>query len=194
MWHVAKLINSGKTVWKSGEVWLILGIDNPNTLKNILQRLAKEDILFYHTGGLWTFKVYDPLEFASKIMKKSYISLETVLQRSGIVFQDYSNSVLLVSDRSLSKKIHGISYEFSKIKDSILTNTIGIINTGRYMIASPERALCDRIYLTPHYYFDHISNLNVELLEKLSTIYNKRTFLEITQIVHDLKQHTSRKA
>jgi hypothetical protein len=55
------------------------------------------------------------------------------------------------------------------------------------MIASPERALCDRIYLTPQYYFDNLSNLNIGLLSKLSSIYNKRTALEINHLIDGIK-------
>lgn len=55
------------------------------------------------------------------------------------------------------------------------------------MMASKERAICDRIYLTPSYYFDNLWNLNTKLLEKLSTIYNKSTNLRIKKLLHDNK-------
>jgi hypothetical protein len=69
------------------------------------------------------------MELASKLRKKSYISLETVLQSAGIIFQDYSHTITLVSDNSVSHEIEGKIYQFSKIKDTILANSLGIINT-----------------------------------------------------------------
>jgi hypothetical protein len=58
---------------------------------------------------------------------------------------------------------------------------------GKYMMATKERAICDRIYLTPSYYFDNLSNLNIKLLEKLSTIYNNSTNLRIKKLINELK-------
>ncbi|MFA6256055.1 MAG: hypothetical protein WC606_02620 [Candidatus Absconditabacterales bacterium] len=187
MINIANLINTGKTVFTSEEMGLILGIENKHTLKNSIQRLSKSGILYHHPGNIRSLKTYDHMELASKLRKKSYISLETVLQSAGIIFQDYSHTITLVSDNSVSHEIEGKIYQFSKIKDTILANSLGIINTGKYMIASPERALCDRIYLTPQYYFDNLSNLNIGLLSKLSSIYNKRTALEINHLIDGIK-------
>jgi len=134
-------------------------------------------------------KAYDKRELASKIRKKSYIGLETVLQKEGIIFQNYEHMLTLVSDNSLEIKMGDNIYHYTKIKNSILSNPIGIVDTGKYMVATKERALCDRIYLTPSYYFDHITKdiLDITLLKKLSTIYNKATYLRINQLIDDLK-------
>ncbi|MCF7834912.1 hypothetical protein K9M48_02555 [Candidatus Gracilibacteria bacterium] len=187
MKHIDKILESGNTVFKANEFALLLDITNKNTLKTLIQRLKKSRIIIYHGGGLRSLKKYDSYELASKIKSKSYISLETVLQKEGIIFQDYGNTVTLISDKSFEKIIDTRKYSFSKIKDTILLNTIGIKDMGKYMMASKERAICDRIYLTPSYYFDNLGNLNTKLLEKLSTIYNKSTNLRIKKLLHDNK-------
>jgi hypothetical protein len=51
------------------------------------------------------------------------------------------------------------------------------------MIASAERAVCDRIYLSKNYYFDDISHLDLIKLEKISKIYNKRVILEVNNLI-----------
>lgn len=187
MKYIDKILESGNTVFKANEFALLLDIENKNTLKSILQRFKKAGIIIYHWLGLRSLKKYNPYELASKIKSKSYISLETILQKEWVIFQDYENTVTLISDKSFEQKIDTKIYSFYKIKDTILLNTIGIKDMGKYMMATKERAICDRIYLTPSYYFDNLSNLNIKLLEKLSTIYNNSTNLRIKKLINELK-------
>lgn len=187
MKYINKILESWKTVFKSVELSLLLGVENPNTLKSIIQRLKQTGVIKYHWWGLRSLKKYDIYELASKIKSKSYISLETVLQNEGVIFQNYENTITLVSDKCMEKQIDKKKFLFSKINDSILVNTIGIRNADKYMIASKERAICDRIYLTPSYYFDNLSNLDLKLMEKLSNIYNKSTNLRIKKLINDNK-------
>jgi len=52
-----------------------------------------------------------------------------------------------------------------------------------YAIASAERALCDRVYLTPGYYFDNLRSINRDKVEEIASIYNnKRLLLEIKKL------------
>lgn len=187
MKYINKILESNKTVFKSTELSLILGIDNKNTLKNILQRFKKAGTLIFHKWNLRSLKKYNKYELASKIKSKSYISLETVLQKEWVTFQYYWNTIMLISDKSLEKNIDNTTYTFSKIKDSILLNPLGIIDKWSYMIATKERAVCDRMYLTPSYYFDNLESLDQDLLEKLSYIYNKATNLRIKELLKNGK-------
>jgi len=190
MQHIKKLLNTNRTVFKTSEFSIIFGIENKNTIKNILQRMKKSGILYYHGMNIWSIKKteYDRYEFASKIRKRSYISFETVLQKEWIIFQDYSNTITLASDNSLEKKIENTNYIFHKLNDKILKNPIGIKNIkNKYMIASAERAICDMIYLTKNYHFDNISNLNIDKLEDIKDIYNKTTALLINKLIKNSK-------
>jgi hypothetical protein len=103
-----------------------------------------------------------------------------------VIFQDYSSTITLVSDNTLEKNIAWKQIRFSKIKDSILLNPIGIEYNGKYLIASRERAICDRIYLSWEYYFDHLSGVDLEKLENIATIYNKATLLHIKKLIKDV--------
>jgi len=51
------------------------------------------------------------------------------------------------------------------------------------MIASAERAICDRLYLSPNYYFDNLEAIDKEKLQEISLIYNKRVILEINNLI-----------
>ncbi|HEY4505830.1 MAG TPA: hypothetical protein VJG67_04025, partial [Candidatus Paceibacterota bacterium] len=70
----------------------------------------------------------------------------------------------------------GQKYSYKKIKDTILTNQIGIESRENYSIASPERAFLDVIYLNKNYHFDNLSALNWEKVYEILPIYggNKR--------------------
>ena len=80
-------------------------------------------------SGIFALMKYDTLELASILRKKSYISLETVLAHKGVIFQNYSNTITLISDDTLIKKVAEISIEYFAIKDSILLNPLGLENT-----------------------------------------------------------------
>ncbi len=177
------LLHSWKTVFSYVDLTLLLGTSNINTLKSFTQRTVKQNLLEKITNGVYAFKKYDFLELASSMRKKSYISLETVLQKEGVIFQDYSHMVTLVSDNTLEKGVAGKIIKFSKIKDSILLNPLGLEYTGRYFIASKERAICDRVYLSGDYYFDNLSGVDFQKLEEIASIYNKSTFLHIKKLI-----------
>ena len=95
----------------------------------------------------------------------------------------------LISDNTLNKDIAGKHIQFSKIKDSILLNPIGIEYTGKYMIASKERAICDTIYLSPESHFTNLSGVDIEKLREIATIYNKTTLVHIHKLIKNVTNH-----
>ena len=99
------LLRSGKTIFGYSNLSLLLGTDNINTLKSFIQRAVKQGLIQKLANGIYALYTYDPLELAATLREKSYISLETVLQKNGIIFQDYSNAITLVSDNTLEKHI-----------------------------------------------------------------------------------------
>lgn len=180
-----KLIHSGKTVFHYADIALLLGIDNHNTLKWFTKRAVQQNLLRKIADGIYGFPQYNTLELAAGIRKKSYISLESVLQREGIIFQNYENTITVVSDDTREREIDGKKIQFFTIKDSILLNPLGIEYNGRYLIASKERAICDRIYLSGEQYFDNLQSIDWKKLQIISTIYNKTTTLHIQNFIKD---------
>ena len=51
-------------------------------------------------------------------------------------------------------------FSFKKIKQSVLTDKVGIEQRDYYFIADKERAFLDTIYLNKDYYFDHLDTIN----------------------------------
>lgn len=180
-----KLLDSRKTVFNYSDIGLLLWENNKNTIKGFIYRAVRQKLLEKVSNGIYALKKYDFLELSASLRKKSYISLETVLQKEWIIFQDYSNTVTLVSDNTLEKQISGKVIKFFKIKDSILLDPVWLDYNWKYLIASKERAICDRVYLSGDYYFDNLTNVDYIKLEEISKIYNKRTILTIKKLIKD---------
>lgn len=188
--NIEKILLSDKTIFTVKDLELILW-KSSQVVRNFLNRNKNlfENIHY----GLWVIKWrwYDKFELWAKLRKKSYISFETALQYYWVIFQDYSNTITLAWDNTFSKTIDGSKYIFRKLSDDILLNPIWLINKKNYLIASRERAICDMIYLRSWFYFDNIDWVDKTKLENISKIYNKRTTLEIQNIVKNVGQENA---
>lgn len=191
MKYIKKLIDSINTVFTVSELKILFNIKDPTQLNHIMQRMKNQDIVKNLWYGIWALNDYDKLELWSKLRKNSYISLEYVLQKNWIIFQSYDKTITLAGNNTFTKEIDGLTFEYHKIKPSILTNPLWLVYTWKYYIATPERAICDMIYLYKNISFDNIKPLNAELLSELSTIYPKTTSILINKLIKNVK---SRKA
>ena len=149
------------------------GLDR-DTVKNRMIGYVRRGEILNPRKGIYAKPDYDEKELACLLYTPSYLSLEYVLQRAGIVFQ-YSDEITSVGNLSRSIEIDGKVYRYRKIKGEILVDTAGIIREGNVNIASPERAFLDTLYLDSNYYFDNPSSLDKEKVLSLLPIYNSKT-------------------
>lgn len=169
---ISKLIRTGRTVFSFSDISLIWSETNPNRTRVRINYYVKKGELLNIRPGLYAIdKDYSRYELAGKILRPSYISLETVLFDSGIIFQKYF-SIFLISYLSREIKIDGTTYVFKKIRNEILNNPEGII-FNKISIASKERAFLDTIYLYKDYYFDNLKPLDREKILSLTPLYKK---------------------
>jgi predicted transcriptional regulator of viral defense system len=187
--YLKPLINTKQTVFNVGDLRQIWQIEDKNYLKTIITRLFKAEKIIRIKRGVYAINEdYSEYELSSKIKSPSYISLETVLQKNGVIFQDYSKSIYNISNNTVKNKVQGTMFRYFKIKDDILFNPLGIEKNNFINTASTERAIADRVYLTPGYYFDNLRKVNVKKLKQISKIYNKRTQLEIRGIIRFIQK------
>lgn len=187
MRNISKLYQSKKTVFDLGSTKLILWLKNDYSARNAIHRMIKRWELHMIRPGYRWLPDRNPYELANMMVKPSYISLETVLSKAGIVFQSYQNTFFSISMRSktISLPETHFHFQYHKIKDTILLNTLWIEQKWMYAIASPERALCDRIYLTPQYYFDNLKSIDWEFCIEIAKIYeNKKLLSDIIHLSH----------
>lgn len=180
-------INTKSTVFTTGDIRKALNIHNDKSLYNAISYAVNKQELSKISDGIYSFdKNYSKKEYANKYRSPSYISLYTVLQESGVVFQPYS-SIYLISKRSEEVKIDNQKYIFRKIKDNILLNPLGIIQTDSISVATKERAICDMLYLDGEQYFDNLRDLDWNMILKLNkSVYENNQ--DITNFINQYKR------
>lgn len=178
---VLSLYKDDRTVFRLIDVAML-------TEETDMQRLSKK--LNYYVGkgqlqnprkGIYTKPGYKPEELACRIYSPSYISLEYVLQKTGIIFQ-FDGRITVVSYLSRNIEVDKQSISYRKIKGELLVNTSGLRKLSTHVnIADPERAFLDMLYLNPNFYFDNLNPLNKKLLIKLLSVYQSKA---LSQRVH----------
>ncbi len=162
-------VNKGKqTVFSLAEIARITGREVDRNLISAVSYYVKSGDLVRLAKGLYSLdKEYLNYELGNKLRTPSYVSLYTVLQDEGVVFQPYT-SVFLVSFRSEVRVIDKQKFIYRKIKDEILLNPLGIESDGLVMKASLERAILDKIYLDGEEHFDNLRSVDWDKMEELN--------------------------
>ncbi|MDR1057808.1 MAG: hypothetical protein LBL17_04615 [Coxiellaceae bacterium] len=171
---IAKLYQPPKTVLTTKELALLWQEHDKSRLNSKIDHYVKQKTLYPITKGIFAkTKHYDTKELATSIYTPSYISFETILRESGIIFRHYS-ATFIASRFSKTITTDGNILTFRKLKDSILYNPIGIIIKDNYSIATTERAFLDMIYLFPNYYFDNLHPINFDQCLELVASYDNK--------------------
>jgi hypothetical protein len=170
---ILTLYSLPQTVFTLKELSLLFPeISYPN-LKNRIHYFVQVGKLQAVRKGIFAKAGFNLLELANKLYTPSYISLETVLQKEGLIFQ-ISDTVSAVSylTREVTVENHLISYH--RVGDSILTEKLGVDRKNTYAIASKERAFLDAIYLYKDYYFDNLLPLDWNKVADLKSLYHSQ--------------------
>lgn len=178
------------TVFTVREIALILGENNLDSIKSKVSYYLKKGVLVRLRNGIYAKSSgYEIFEAANKIFTPSYISLETVLQREGVTFQDYGKTIFVVSYQAREIKLGGYTINFKKIKNSALTSQMGINVEGGYSIANKERAFLDAVYLYGEYHFDNLDSIDWEYAKGILPIYESK--IMETRFKNYVKYHSS---
>jgi len=145
-------------------------------IKDRMSHLAQTGAIKRLRKGLYAKEGYNPIELANKLYTPSYVSLETVLRQAGIVFQYYER-IFSISYVTRTVEVDRHVLEYRSIKKEILTNPSGVLQEGEVVMASPERAFLDAVYLYRNYHFDSLSGLDWEKVFALQEIYQNRTLV-----------------
>ncbi len=163
------LYKDKRTVFSFQEIAMIAGEPDAARLKQRINYYVRTNKLLNLRRGIYAKDNYSPEELACKVYTPSYISLEYVLQKAGAVFQ-YSPVITVVSYLSRKITVDNHQIQYRKIKDLSLYNPAGIaMNDAGVSMASPERALSDKIYLDREC---HLDTTNVFRKDKLRELFN----------------------
>jgi len=124
----------------------LLDIEKDNTSYKIAEKLVAEKFLLRLKKGVYlsAFNPPDSFEIANAIYTPSYISLESALNYYGVLPQ-FPYSVTSVSPKKSKKLlIDGKEFEYVQISHKLYWD---FRREGQTVIASPEKALLDMIYI-----------------------------------------------
>lgn len=166
-----------RTVFRLSDIAMLFPQAENKYLANKMGYYVKTGKLINLRKGVYAKPGYNPLEFANLLYTPSYVSLEYVLQQSGVVFQ-YDSRYTSVSYLSREVVVDDNTYSYRRIKEDIIMSTIGIIRKDNINIATPERAFLDVLYLNKDFYFDNLNPLNRLLISKILPVYQSEALVK----------------
>lgn len=152
----------------------LLDIENDNTAYKIAEKLIGEKFLLRIKKGTYisTFNSPEDFELANALYVPSYISFESALSYYGILSQ-FPYSTTSVSPKKTKKiTVEGKEYSYTQISRKLYW---GFRREGQIIIASPEKALLDMLYITAK------GRRKVELDELDYSSINKKDFYKMCQ-------------
>lgn len=172
------LLRSPKTIFSTKDAALLWSEEREATVSGRLHKYVKAGKLVSVRRGIYAKDAhYDRFELATRIYTPSYISFETVLTRSGINFQYYT-TIFVASYVTRDVEVGDQKITFVKMKDYVLSNTVGIEHVDGYSMATKERAFLDRIYVSKDYHFDNLDVLNWDKVFEMVPIYNNQRMVK----------------
>ncbi len=177
---VLAIYRENRTVFRLNDIALLVGETNFQSLNGRLNYYVHSGKLQNPRKGIYVKPNFRLEELACSIYTPSYISLEYVLQKAGILFQ-FDSQITSLSYLSRTIEVRGRTYKFRKIKGEILVNTAGIIRQDNHInIASAERAFLDLLYLEKDSYFDNLKPLKKSRVYDLLPLYKSKALTERT--------------
>lgn len=186
--YLTTILRSNKTVFSSKDIALLWQDSGTSATRVRISYYVKKGDLYRIRKGLYAkSKKYNKLELATRIFIPSYVSLETILTKAGLIFQYYDH-VFVLSYLTREINIDGQSYNFKKVKDTVLTNSSGVEHLNETSLATRERAFLDALYINTDYHFDNLRSLDWDKVFEILPIYsNKRMAKKVNQLFKKIK-------
>ena len=179
------ILSSPRTVFNVQSLRMLTECEDSQKLTKSLHYYVKEGKIHNPRRGIYTKASFDEKEMACSLFRPAYVSLEYVLQRSGIVFQ-YDDAVTCVSYLNRIVEIDDKAYQFRIINPELWIGMDGIEQQDNILIATPERAFLDMIYLSAgNCYFDNLHPLNKIKVKQLLPLYQSKVLTErVTKLLN----------
>lgn len=175
---IATLYESGKTVFTTRDVGLLLQNDNTTEISRQLTSSLARGELTRLRKGMYALPNYDVREAANKIQVPSYISMETVLRANGIIFQ-YDLTITLASYQPRIITLNdGTQIEYRKLATPILISPKGIVFGKNYTTATLERAFLDLCYIDKWRTYDNTAPIDRQKVLDLLPIYDNKALTQ----------------
>jgi len=172
---ISAILRSGRTVFTFKDISMMWrNTDQKAVIAGINYYVSTGQLHRIRRGIYAKDKNYDKTELACRIYTPAYVSFETVLTRAGINFQYYGR-IFIASYLAREIVVDGQVYQYRKIKNTLLTDSAGVLNKDGIAVATSERAFLDTLYLNTDYHFDNLASLNWDKVFEMLPLYdNKR--------------------
>lgn len=170
---VIRLLQQKQSVFKTADIAMLTGVTDVVTIAQRMAYAVKKGWLVSPRKGIYAKPDYSPLELANRLYTPSYLSLEYILQREGVIFQ-YDSKITMISYLNREVEVDGKTILYRKIKNTLLANLDGIV-LGMVSEATKERAFLDMLYLNANYHFDNVAALNKKEVRRLLSLYDSPT-------------------
>ena len=168
------ILSSSRSVFNIQSLRMLMKSENSQKLTQSLHYYIKEGKIGNPRRGIYTKASYNEQEMACSLFRPAYISLEYVLQRAGVVFQ-YDDTITCVSYLNRIVEIDDKTYRFRIINPELWIGMEGIEQHDNILIATPERAYLDMVYLSAgNCYFDNLHPLNKTKVKQLLPLYQSK--------------------
>ena len=172
------ILNSTRSVFNVQSLRMLTECEDSKKLTKSLHYYVKEGKISNPRRGIYTKATYDEREMACSLFRPAYISLEYVLQRAGVVFQ-YDDTITCVSYLNRIAEVDEKIYQFRIINPELWIGMEGIEQNDNILIATPERAFLDMVYLSAgNCYLDNLHPLNKTKVKQLLPLYQSKVLTE----------------
>lgn len=172
------ILGSHRSVFNVQSLMMMTECADSQKLTKSLHYYVREGKIRNPRRGIYTKANYDEREMACSLFRPAYVSLEYVLQRAGVVFQ-YDDTITCVSYLNRIVEIDERAYQFRIINPELWIGMDGIEQHDNILIASPERAFLDMVYLSAgNCYFDNLHPLNKTRIKQLLPLYQSKVMAE----------------
>lgn len=175
---IQTILNSSRTVFTIQSLMMMSGLQDSKKITKSMHYYATEGKVLNLRRGIYAKLRYEVQEMACVMYRPSYISMEYVLQRAGVVFQ-WDESITCVSYLSRTVEVEGRVYRYRKINPELWIGMEGIVQRENIAMAVPERAFLDMMYLSAgNCFFDNLRPLSVKRIRELLPLYRSASLNE----------------
>ncbi len=149
-----KILNSEDFIFFSTRDYALLNQISIPAATEQLKRFAAKDLIIKLTRGIWAninHPYFNPISASSLLLNNEhgYVSFLTALNRHGIISQIPQSIQIASTGRSRSLKTPIANYEFIQVSPAMFRAGFNWTNSKiSYLLASPEKALLDTLYIS----------------------------------------------
>ncbi|MDR1552076.1 MAG: hypothetical protein LBS69_01255 [Prevotellaceae bacterium] len=182
---ISAIKNSSDSVFRLIDISMLTSETNFNAINQKLNYYVRSKKILCPRRGIYSKLTFSHEELANKIYTPSYISLEHVLKKNGIISQA-DDTITSVCYLSRQIKVADQTFSYHKFKREILINPLGVERINNVNMAKPERAFLDLLYLGKKYDFNNIDTLKKNLINQILPIYKSK---KLSKFVKNLFQN-----